>query len=145
MLAETASRNLAYVALTRGRESNHAYLYQRDSTDTDHSHDLAAGAEEVEGIHLARRGTPAQAARALRQVIGHDTPARTAHQIAADNTPSQYLPELVASLITEHQQAVIRRRSTYQKNQRTQQDRALNRHLGLDRSRNQHRDYDLSL
>ncbi|GAA2790749.1 MobF family relaxase [Mycolicibacterium pallens] len=146
VLADTASRNLAYVALTRGRESNHAYLYQRDSTDTDHSHDLAAGAEEVEGIHLARRGTPAQAARALRQVIGRDEPARTAHQIAAD-TPTHLLPEVVASLVAEHHQAVTQRRSTYQKNQRIQQDRALSRHLGLDRSqhREQESGYDLSL
>ncbi len=29
VLADTATRNLAYVALTRGRASNHAYLYQR--------------------------------------------------------------------------------------------------------------------
>ena len=35
MLADTASRNLAYVALTRGRASNHAYLYQRSSGESE--------------------------------------------------------------------------------------------------------------
>lgn len=146
VLAETASRNLAYVALTRGRAANHAYLYHRDVAEGDHthSHDLAA----ADGLHLAHRGSPTQAARALRQVIGRDTPARTAHQIAAD-TPAQFLPELVASLVAEHQHAVIRRRNIYQKTQRAQRDRALDRHLGLDRSRNQAREqdsgYDLSL
>ena len=147
VLAETASRNLAYVALTRGRESNHAYLYHRDSAEADHTHghDRAAGGETA-GMHLARRGTPTHAARALRQVIGRDEPARTAHQIAAD-TPTQDLPERVASLVAEHQHTLTRRRSTYQKTQRAQQDRALNRHLGLDRSqhREQESGYDLSL
>lgn len=72
VLADTASRNLAYVALTRGRASNHAYLYQRDSAEAGHthSHNLAG----AKGVHLARRGTPTQAARALRQVIGRDEP-----------------------------------------------------------------------
>ncbi|KDE96718.1 ATPase AAA [Mycolicibacterium aromaticivorans JS19b1 = JCM 16368] len=144
VLADTASRNLAYVALTRGRASNHAYLYQRDPADTHHIHNQAG----VEGVHLARRGTPTQAARALRQVIGRDEAARTAHQIAA-GTPTQHLPELVASLVAEHRHAVTRRRSTYQKTQRTQRDRELDRHLGLDRSRSRSREqdsgYDLSL
>ena len=146
VLAETASRNLAYVALTRGRAANHAYLYQRDQAEGDHTH--SRDLDAADGVHLARRGTPTQAACALRQVIGRDTPARTAHQIAAD-TPTQHLPELVASLVTEHQHAVTRRRSTYQKTQRAHQDRALDRHLGLDRShhREQEHDsgYDLSL
>ncbi|OBA96293.1 hypothetical protein A5662_18115 [Mycobacteriaceae bacterium 1482268.1] len=142
VLADTASRNLAYVALTRGRASNHAYLYQRDPVEADHahSHDLA----DVEGVHLARRGTPIQAARALRQVIGRDEPAQTAHQIAA-STLTQNLPERIASLVVEHQQAVTRRRSNYQKTQRTQRDRALDRDLGLNHSRNQEHGYDLSL
>ncbi|MDP7707596.1 MobF family relaxase [Mycobacterium sp. TY815] len=147
VLAETASRNLAYVALTRGRASNHAYLYQRDPAETDHthSHDLA-GAEGVQGVHMARRGTPTDAARALRQVIGRDDPAHTAHQIAAD-TPAQLLPDRVASLVAEHQRTLTQRRNTYQKTQRAQRDRALDRDLGLDRSqsREQEHGYDLSL
>lgn len=97
-------------------------------------------------MHLARRGTPTQAARALRQVIAHDETARTAHQIAA-TTPTHLLPEMVAALVAEHHKALTQRRSAYQKTQRTQRDRELDRHLGLDRSR--HRDqeqgYDLSL
>ncbi len=90
VLADTASRNLAYVALTRGRASNHAYLYQRDPpADTHHIHNQAG----VEGVHLARRGTPpTQAARALRQVIGRDEAARTAHQIAAGTPPPSTCP-----------------------------------------------------
>ncbi|MEM6110567.1 MobF family relaxase [Mycobacterium sp. 050272] len=141
VLADTASRNLAYVALTRGRASNRAYLYHRDPTEADHQHSAPG-----EGVHLVQRGTTTQAAHALRQIIGRDEPAHTAHQIAAD-TPTQYLPEQVASLVAEHHQAVTRRRSTYQKTQRAQQDQALDRHLDLDRSQHREQDsgYDLSL
>jgi conjugative relaxase-like TrwC/TraI family protein len=147
VLADTASRNLAYVALTRGREANHAYLYHRDPAEADHTHNYdLAGAEGVQGVHLARRGTPTHAAQALRQVIGRDDPAHTAHQIAA-GTPTQFLPERVASLVAEHQRTLTRRRNTYQKTQRAQQDRTLDRDLGLDRSQQREHDsgYDLSL
>lgn len=148
VLADTASRNLAYVALTRGRDTNHAYLYPRDLAEADHGHHRDQAAEAEGMHHLARRGTPTHAARALRQVIGHDTPARTAHQIAAD-TPTHLLPKVVASLVGEHAKALTQRRSAYQKTQRTQRDRELDRHLGLDRSqsREQEQDsgYDLSL
>lgn len=145
VLADTASRNLAYVALTRGRDTNHAYLYPRDAAEADHAHHRDQSAE-VEGVHLARRGTATHAARALRQVIGHDTPARTAHQIAAD-TPTHLLPEVVADLVAEHVKALTQRRSAYRKTQRTQRDRELDRHLGLERSHHQAQDsgYDLSL
>ncbi|MFS0901408.1 hypothetical protein, partial [Mycolicibacterium litorale] len=59
----------------------------------------------------------------------------------------QNLPERVADLVTEHQRTVTRRRNTYQKTQRAQQDRTLDRDLGLDRSQHREQDsgYDLSL
>lgn len=143
VLADTASRHLAYVALTRGRDTNHAYLYERAVGEGDHQHRTPS---EPDGVHLAHRGTPTQAARALRQVIGRDEPARTAHQIAAD-TPTQLLPERVAALVAEHQHAVGRRRTAHQKSQRRQQDRVIDRALGLDHRHRRQRDrgYDLSL
>lgn len=145
VMGDTASRHLAYVALTRGRDTNHAYLYERAVGEGDHQH---RNLSEPDGVHLAHRGTPTQAARALRQVIGRDEPAYTAHQIAA-NTPAQLLPERVASLVAEHQHAVTRRRTLYQKSQRAQHDQALDRALGRDRSHSQSREqdqgYDLSL
>lgn len=145
VLADTATRNLAYVALTRGRASNHAYLYQRTVGEGDHQHrDLS------DGIHLAHRGTPpTHAGRTLRHIIGNDTPpAQTAHHTAAQ-TPAHELPERVAALVAGHQRAVTTRLATHRRSQRRQQDRALERALGLDRSqtRSQERDqgYDLSL
>ena len=143
VLADTTTRNLAYVALTRGREANHAFFYHRAVGESDNQHrDLS------EGMHLAHRGSPTHAGRALRQIIGNDTPARTAHHTAAQ-TPAHELPDRVAALVAGHQRTVTTRLATHRKAQRRQQDRALDRALGLDRSqsRNQERDqgYDLSL
>ncbi|KAA0089924.1 AAA family ATPase (plasmid) [Mycolicibacterium sp. P1-18] len=145
VVADTTTRNLAYVALTRGRDTNEVYLYERSTGEADHQH---RGVEDQEGVHVARRGSPAQAAALLRQVIGRDERARTAHQTAAD-TPAEHLPDLVAALVAEHHQAVTHRHGTYQKTQRRQRDRTLDQHLGLDRSRTHSRErdqgYDLSL
>ena len=139
VLGESASRNLLYVAMTRGRAANHAYLYQRAAGEADHQH-----AAPETGVHVAHRGTSVQAARLVREVIGRDEPARTAHQSAA-NTPVDLLPDRVASLLARRDQAVLHRRSAYQKAYRALDDRA----HGVDRSRGQqrHRDqgHDLSL
>ncbi len=143
VIADTASRNLLYVAMTRGRESNQAYLYQRTTGEADHQHGSPA-----EGVHVAHRGSPAQAAAVMRTVIGRDEQARTAHQTAAD-TPVELLPERVASLVGEHQQTATRRWAAHRTTQRRQRDRAIDRHLGIHRSRDRGRDrdqgYDLSL
>jgi conjugative relaxase-like TrwC/TraI family protein len=50
LLGENTTRAVAYVAMTRGRESNTAYLYQRTAGEADHQH------RESEDLHVARRG-----------------------------------------------------------------------------------------
>ena len=145
VIADTATRNLLYVAMTRGRDSNQAYLYQRTVGEADHQH----AAAPTEGVHVAHRGSPAQAAQLMRTVIGRDERARTAHQTAAD-TPIELLPDRVASLVRAHQQTVTRRRAAHQKIQRRQRDRAIDRDLGLQnrshgRDRGRDQGYDLSL
>ncbi|OFJ51183.1 AAA family ATPase [Mycolicibacterium grossiae] len=141
VIADTATRNLAYVALTRGRDTNHAYLYQRTVGEADHQH-----ATPEQGVHVAQRGTPAQAAHLLRTVIGREERARTAHQTAAD-TPAELLPQRVASLVAKHQQTVARRWTTHRRTERRTRDRAidhqLSRHHTHDRTRDQ--GYDLGL
>lgn len=141
VIADTATRNLAYVAMTRGRESNHVYLYQRTVGEADHQHRSPA-----EGVHVAQRGSPAQAAALMRTVIGRDERARTAHQTAAD-TPVELLPERVASLVNEHQRTVTARWDTHRRTKRRIQDRAIDRHLGRHHTRDRGRDqgYDLSM
>jgi hypothetical protein len=141
VIADTASRNLLYVAMTRGRESNQAYLYQRTVGEADHQH-----AAPAEGVHVAHRGTPAQAAAVMRTVIGRDERARTAHHSAAD-TPVELLPDRVASLVSDHQQTVTRRWAAHHTTERRQRDRAIDRDLGIHHSRGRDRDqgYDLNL
>ena len=73
---------------------------------------------------------------------------RCAHQTAAD-TPTQDLPERVASLVAGHHRSVTARLSSHRKALRRQHDRALDRHLGLEQSQSRSRErdqgYDLSL
>ena len=143
VIGDTTTRNLAYVAMTRGRDTNEVYLYEGTVGEADHQH---RDDQAPEGVHVAQRGGPAQAARMLRQIVGRDEPARTAHQTAAD-TPAELLPELVANLVAEHHSALTQRHTKYQKTQRAQRDRALDRTRGLHRGRSRERDqgYDLSL
>ena len=107
VLGENTTRALAYVAMTRGRESNTAYLYQRRAGEGDHEH------REREDIHVARRGSSRDAAHLLRDIIAtHDERARTAHDVSA-TTESEHLPEPLGSLVEHRTKATQRRRRDY--------------------------------
>jgi len=107
VLAETTSRNLLYVALTRGRAANHVYLHDRQAGEGDHEH------REVPGVHTLRRGTSHQAAQLVRAILAHrDDQARTAHDIAERAERAQ-LPERVQDFIDRRDRAVRNRRSTH--------------------------------
>ncbi|ASQ85798.1 MobF family relaxase [Mycobacterium intracellulare] len=136
VLGEHTSRNLLYVALTRGRESNGVYLYKRRAGETDHEHT----AELEPGVHVARRGTGAQAAQLVRSIIGNrDDQARTAHDIAAHTQDRAQLPERVQHLLDRHTNAVQTRRRVYRQSiqatvdERIEQQRFINQNLSRDR------------
>jgi hypothetical protein len=59
ILGEGASRAMLYVAMTRGRHNNEAFLYQKFGNEADHDH-----AEPISGdeIHRLRRGNKYSAA-----------------------------------------------------------------------------------
>ena len=98
---------MLYVAITRGRESNTAYVYQRMVGEADHEHG------EREDIHAARRGINRDAAYLLRDIIAtHDERARTAHDVSAA-TEREHLPESVGSLVDRRTKATERRRRDY--------------------------------
>ena len=79
VLGENTSRALLYVAMTRGRDTNNAYLYERIAGEGDHEH-----AQPPHGCTWPRRGTSRDAAQLVRAIIAtHDEQARTAHDIAA--------------------------------------------------------------
>jgi ATP-dependent exoDNAse (exonuclease V) beta subunit len=99
VLGEHTSRNLLYVALTRGRHTNTAYLYERHAGETDHEH-----AQEP-GVHVMRRGTSRDAAQLVRAIIAnHNGQARTAHDIAIQTQDCDQLPERVRSLLDRRTQ-----------------------------------------
>jgi conjugative relaxase-like TrwC/TraI family protein len=109
VLGENTSRALLYVALTRGRDTNTAYLYERIAGETEHDH------ADPPGVHVVRRGSSRDAAGMVRAIIAnHDEQARTAHDIAAETPDRDQLPGRVQSLLDRRAKAVRHRRTLYQ-------------------------------
>lgn len=146
VLAENTSRATLYVAMTRGRESNTAYLYERMADEGDHEH------ADVPGVHVMRRGTSRQAATLIRAIIANrDELPQTAHHVAGAKD-AQHLPPRVRRLAVERRAAAVqRRRATYQswragtQELAAEQQRCVDQHLRRDRRREQTRDYGLDL
>jgi hypothetical protein len=69
LLSEGASRAMAYVAMTRGRHTNHAYLYQKLNHEADHHHATPIAAPQIHQLH---RGTKYTAAQAFRALLAND-------------------------------------------------------------------------
>jgi conjugative relaxase-like TrwC/TraI family protein len=112
VLGESATRAQLYVAMTRGRESNTAYLYQRTAGDGDHQH------RDRGDVHVARRGSTREAARFVRDIIGtRDDRARTAHDVSA-HTEAGHLREPVGWFGDQRTEAIRRRHKNYLKWQR---------------------------
>ena len=141
VLGENTSRALLYVAMSRGRDTNHAYLYERRAAETEHEQ------PQPDGLHIARRGSGRDVAQLVRGIIATDDERpRTAHDIAADTQDRDQLPERVRRLLDRRTHAVQARRSTYQQwcDQAAQllaererwidQHISRGRHLGVDRS-----------
>ena len=139
VLGEGASRNLLYVAMTRGRESNTAYLYERLAGEGDHEH-----AQPTPGVHVARRGSGREADQLVRAIIAnHDEQTHTAHHIAAENTDREQLPDRVQGLLDRRANAVAIRRNHYQAWCRQASDRVLDRQLSRDQQLSRSRDQSL--
>ena len=107
LLNDRATRALAYVAVTRGRDENHAYIYEKTAGEGDHEHTELTG-----GVHVASRGTSREAADALRAIIGRGERAQTVMQAAAATDRAQ-LPLQVAELVARHDRTRARLRADY--------------------------------
>jgi hypothetical protein len=105
VLGENATRALTYVAMTRGRECNTAFLYQR-TPETEHQPNSA------ELDHVIDRGTSQHAATLLRATIANAQKPTTAHDIAA-TTASESLPALVRDTVKHRTLAVRDRNSIF--------------------------------
>jgi hypothetical protein len=93
--------------MTRGRDTNTAYLHERIAGENEHS--------QPDSVHIVRRGTTRQAAQLARTLIAnHDEQARSAHDIAAQVADDSALPERVGSLLRRRLDAIQQRHTTYQ-------------------------------
>jgi len=101
VLGEKATRAALYVAMTRGRESNSAYMYQRAAEASEYTH---AGPD---GPHMLRR------APLFRQIIATVARAQTAHELAAETGRDRLPTRVPALLIDRRNHCGHARRATY--------------------------------
>jgi conjugative relaxase-like TrwC/TraI family protein len=100
ILSDTSSRSMAYVGMTRAKDENHAYVYQRIGGEADHEHSrIVAGAD----IHVLRRGNKYSAAHHFRTILANDDRARTMHA-EAERTERYLLPQPVSDLLAAQEQ-----------------------------------------
>jgi hypothetical protein len=93
VLGENTTRAMLYVAMTRGRETNIAYIYER-ATEQEY------GLDQLQGAHVMGRPNSDHAGRLLCAIIAnHDQPV-TGHNIAAQ-TPSAAMPQRVGGQPTK--------------------------------------------
>ena len=106
LMGTTTTRTLAYVAMTRGRETNKAYLYERFSGELDHEHTSATGTDD---IHVLKRGTPESARRAFYTLLRtNDDRPMTMHAVAA-KTARADLPARIIAALVEHARQIAER------------------------------------
>ena len=99
VLGEGATRAIAYVAMSRGRQNNEAFIYQRISGEADHEHSKPAAWDE---IHRLRRGNKYSAAHYFRMILANDDQPRTIHT-EAERTERHLLPDVVSDLLDRNE------------------------------------------
>jgi conjugative relaxase-like TrwC/TraI family protein len=109
ILSEHATRAMAYVSMTRGKDENHAFIYQPITGEGDHEH--AAPVAEPE-IHRLRRGNKYAAAHYFRVILANDDRPRTMHA-EAERTQAHLLPAVVADLLDRNDHRRADRRETW--------------------------------
>lgn len=109
VLGEGASRAMAYVAMTRGRRRNEAFLYQRLINEADNEH---LRTTDGESIHTARRGNKYSAAQHFRMILASDDRPRSVHA-EAERTLPNLLPELVTELLQRNSDRCRRRQRAW--------------------------------
>jgi conjugative relaxase-like TrwC/TraI family protein len=117
ILSDRASRAMAYVGMTRGRDENHLAIYPAVTNEADQHH-----RGDDTGIHQMHRGTKHAAAHALHIILtANDDRARTMHTVAA-RTDRNLLPALVARLLDRNDQRRAHRAQAWHRH--TAQNRA---------------------
>jgi hypothetical protein len=139
VLGEKATRAALYVATTRGRESNSAYLYERVAEASEYSD---AGPD---GLHVLRRGSSRAAAQLFRHIIATDARAQTAHELAAEPGRERLPTRVAALLIDRRTHTVQTRRAAYRNWCSKAQERSAGHEQSPDQHLHQSLDYSLDL
>jgi conjugative relaxase-like TrwC/TraI family protein len=133
VVGETASRAIAYVAMSRGRDDNHLYIYRRAAGEADHEHRHLLDAAEV---HQMRRDNKYGAAHSLRMILANDDRPLTMH-VQAERADRHQLPPIVAHVLARNDQPRAHRREAWRRY--SEAERARNgdyqRIISYDRSR----------
>lgn len=133
VLGENATRALLYVAISRGRDTNTAYLYER-TVEAEHGKVRATPPE------LVRGGSSASAVLMSAIALGGDERPSTAMSMAAPASAGQ-LPPRVAELLRYRADRV----TTLRRCHREVQSASLQRGPARQRSQNRSRDSGLEL
>lgn len=89
--------------MTRGRHTNNVYLYEQPTGERDHEH--APTTTDID-THTRVRGTTAQAAAALRTILGRDRDSATIAETAAAAAEHTQLPAEVTDHLDHHRRVV---------------------------------------
>jgi hypothetical protein len=108
---------MAYVAMTRGRHNNEAFLYQKFSAEADHEHATPITSPD---LHHLRRGNEYSAEHYFKQILHNDDRPRTM-RAEAERTESGLLPEVVAEVIERHESRRRARHATWRAHVKTAQ------------------------
>ncbi|WP_234817904.1 helicase C-terminal domain-containing protein [Mycolicibacterium sphagni] len=130
VLGENTSRALFYVAMSRGRQTNTAYLTQQPGRDGYASH---GSRPDVDG---ESRHTSQHAAQLVRGVIANDRDqTRTAHDVAEEAPGNSAAPGRVSSLRSRRQRQITYRSATDREWQHTRLGAGNEVHRGESQSR----------
>lgn len=142
VLWEDTSRNLLYVAMTRGRHANHAHIYEHSTEASEFSH------HEALTTHVAQRGDSRDAATFVHRILTNVEPILTAHDYAARSN-DEVLPDRVRDLLHGRVKAAQQRSEQYQDwnaaRQGHDRGRAEAQERQIDRSRHRNTDNELEL
>jgi len=120
VLSEQASRAMAYVGMTRGKDENHAYIYQPITGESDHEHTQVAAGEH---IHKLRRGNKHAAAHYFRMILANDDRPRSMHA-EAERADRELLPDAVSALLERNEQRRAARAGAWRAYQAAERQRA---------------------
>jgi hypothetical protein len=133
VIGETASRAIAYVAISRGRDDNHVYIYSRAAREADHEHRHLLDAAQV---HQTHRGNKSAAAHSARMILDNDDRPRSMHT-HAERADRHHVSPIVADALARNDQRRVHRRDVWRQHVAAERAREADYHriISHDRSR----------